>query len=267
MEIKRKRGIYLVPNLLTTGSMFSGFFSMVATIDGQFVTAATAIIIAGIFDCLDGKAARMTNTTSKFGIEYDSISDVISFGVAPSLLIYSWALHSFARVGWIAAFLFLVCSALRLARFNVQVATVESKRFTGMPTPAAAGMIATTIIFNNHFNNLLGTQKPLLILLMTYMLAFLMVSNITYISFKEFNLKRRKPFSVLVSSVLFLIILAAEPEVTLFGLGIMYTLSGIIMLPVRYFKKSLFPAGEDSIPEKLETTADHDIEDKDILLH
>ena len=143
-----RKGIYIIPNLITTTALFLGFSSIILSFQGDFKTAAWAILLAGIFDMLDGKVARLTNTTSKFGIEYDSLSDLISFGVAPGLLAFTWAFQPFGKSGWVAAFLYVVCAALRLARFNVQSETVEKQKFKGLPSPGAAGMIAasTTVV-------------------------------------------------------------------------------------------------------------------------
>ncbi|NTW99850.1 MAG: CDP-diacylglycerol--serine O-phosphatidyltransferase [Geobacteraceae bacterium] len=145
-----RKGIYILPNLFTTGSMFAGFYGMIAGINGDYRTAAICILVSAVFDGLDGKVARATGTTSKFGVEYDSLADLVAFGVAPGLIMYFWALKPFGRLGWLAAFLFVVCGALRLARFNVQVETVESKRFVGLPIPAAASMVASTVLFFQH---------------------------------------------------------------------------------------------------------------------
>ncbi len=224
-----RRGIYILPNLFTTGSLFAGFYSMVATLGGDYRTAAIWVLVSSIFDGLDGKVARATGTTSKFGVEYDSLADLVAFGVTPGLLMYSWALKPFGRLGWLAAFLFVVCGALRLARFNVQVNTVESKRFVGLPIPAAASMVSATVLLFYHFG-WPSSYKKLAILVLIYSLAFLMVSNIKYYSFKDPGIIRRQPFAFLVLSILLLIIIAAEPIVMLFVIFICYILSG----PVGY---------------------------------
>lgn len=221
-----KRGIYLIPNLLTTGNLFSGFYSIVAVFSANYFHAALAILIAMAFDFLDGKSARLTKTTSRFGVEYDSLADMVSFGVAPGILIYSWALTHFGRAGWVAAFLFVVCGALRLARFNVQAASVESKYFSGLPIPAAAGVIASLVVLDLHILRMGSEIKPFLILGFIYVLAFLMVSTFRYRSFKDFHLRNRKPFSVLVSAILGLIVLAAAPQIMLFAFFAGYAISG-----------------------------------------
>ncbi len=221
-----KKGVYVLPNLITMGNIFCGFYAIVAVLKGVHEYAAIAILIAGIFDGLDGWVARMTNSASRFGIEFDSLADILSFGIAPALLIYSWNLMSVGRVGWSAAFLFLLCGALRLARFNVQFNNSESKHFTGLPIPGAAGMIASLIILHHHLH--LGKPEPLLIILLTYLLAFLMVSNIKYHSLKEVHLKKRRPFGILVAASLLLFILTAEPQLMLTILFALYILSGIV---------------------------------------
>jgi CDP-diacylglycerol--serine O-phosphatidyltransferase len=235
-----RRGIYLIPNLLTTGNLFSGFYALIAVFNADYLNAAMAILVAMAFDVLDGKSARLTKTTSRFGVEYDSLADVVSFGVAPALLIFSWALSSYGRMGWVAAFLFLACGTLRLARFNVQAGTVESKHFVGLPIPAAAGVIASLVVMDHHILRMGAEVKPLLILGLIYALAFLMVSTFRYRSFKDFHLRGRKPFHMLVSAVLILIVLAAEPQILMFVLFAGYAISGVIDRPVAAIGRKLF---------------------------
>ena len=227
MSENMRKGIYILPNLFTTGSLFAGFYSMVASTNGDFRTAAIWILVSSIFDGLDGKVARLTGTASKFGVEYDSLADLVSFGVTPGLLMYCWALRPFGRLGWLAAFLFVACAALRLARFNVQVTTVESKRFVGLPTPAAASMVSSTVLLFSHFG-WPSSYKKLAILILIYLLAFLMVSNFRYYSFKDPELIKRQPFFFLVAAVLLLTIIAAMPVQMLFILFIGYIFSGPI---------------------------------------
>lgn len=236
MSESMRKGIYILPNLFTTGSLFAGFYSMVATMNGDYKSAAVWVLVSSIFDGLDGKVARLTGTSSKFGVEYDSLADLVAFGVTPGLLMYSWALKPFGRLGWLAAFLFVVCGALRLARFNVQVNTVESKRFVGLPIPAAASMVSATVLLFYHFG-WPSSYKKLAILLLIYFLAFLMVSNIKYYSFKDPELIKRQPFGFLVFAVVLLIVIAAAPVLMLFVLFICYIMSGpigfIMTLPRR----------------------------------
>ncbi|HEY5973734.1 MAG TPA: CDP-diacylglycerol--serine O-phosphatidyltransferase [Geobacteraceae bacterium] len=222
-----RKGIYILPNLFTTGSLFAGFYGMVASMGGEYKTAAIWILVSSVFDGLDGKVARATGTTSKFGVEYDSLADLVAFGVAPGLLMYSWALKPFGRLGWLAAFLFVVCGALRLARFNVQVDTVESKRFVGLPIPAAASMVSSTVLLFHHFG-WPSSYKKLAILLLIYFLAFLMVSNVRYYSFKDPEMIKRQPFGFLVGVVVLLTVVAAEPALMMFTLFICYVASGPI---------------------------------------
>lgn len=220
-----KKGIYILPNLVTAASLFAGFYSMVATLNGNYGSAAVWIFISAVCDGLDGKVARLTGTTSKFGVEFDSLADLVAFGVTPAFLMYAWALKPFGRLGWVAAFLFLVCGALRLARFNVQVDTVESKRFVGLPIPGAASMVAATVLLFTHFG-WPSSYKKIAILAMIYLLAFLMVSNFRYYSFKDPALIKRQPFGFLLLAVVLLIVVAAEPVVMTFAILLIYTLSG-----------------------------------------
>ncbi|MBJ6799392.1 CDP-diacylglycerol--serine O-phosphatidyltransferase [Geomonas propionica] len=228
-----RKGIYILPNLFTAGSLFAGFYCMVSTVNGDYRTAALWILASSIFDGLDGKVARLTGTASKFGVEFDSLADVVSFGAAPGLLMYCWALRPFGRLGWLAGFLFLACAALRLARFNVQVETVESKRFVGLPTPAAASMVSAMILFFYHMGWPASYNK-VAILVLIYFLALLMVSNVKYYSFKDPSLIKRQPFALLVLAVLLLIVIAAEPVIMLFTIFICYILSGPIGFVVTY---------------------------------
>jgi len=230
-----KRGIYILPNLVTTGSLFAGFYSLVSTLNGNYSVAALWIFGSAVCDGLDGKVARLTGSTSKFGVEYDSLADLVAFGVTPALMVFAWALRPFGRLGWLAAFLFVACGALRLARFNVQVNTVESKRFVGLPIPAAACMVASTVLLFHHFDRLPQELfqapfmfKRLAIITLIYLLAFLMVSNFRYYSFKDPALIKRQPFGFLLLAVILLIIVVAEPVVMTFVIMLCYVLSGPI---------------------------------------
>lgn len=224
---RSRRGIYVLPNIFTSLNLFFGFYAVIASINGKFVTAAVAIIIGVLFDIMDGKIARATNTSSKFGMEYDSLADLISFGLAPGLMIYLWALKPLGRIGWLAAFLFLACGALRLARFNSQIDTVSSDHFVGLPIPGGAGMAATTVLFC-HKLGIEGKINPIFILVLVYSLSFLMVSTIKYNSFKKPELFRKMNFNVLVAVILILIFIAAQPSVALFFVGLVYVVSGPI---------------------------------------
>ena len=224
-----RKGIYILPNLFTTGCLFCGFFALLRTIQEDFFSAAIFILISGLLDGMDGRIARYTNTTSRFGVEYDSLADVIAFCVAPGILVFSWALEPFGRLGWLAAFLFVVCGALRLARFNIQINTVESRYFSGLPTPAAALLVATAVMVYYKWGGDTGVSRHGIILITTYVLAFLMVSTVKYYGFKDIELFRRKPFRWLVIAILLIIVIAYEPEYTLFGLSLLYVISGPIL--------------------------------------
>jgi CDP-diacylglycerol--serine O-phosphatidyltransferase len=231
-----KKGIYVLPSFLTSLSLLAGFYSIIATINGDFVNAAWAILISGIFDGIDGRVARLTHSTTKFGVEYDSLSDLIAFGVAPGILVYWWALKPLGRWGWLAAFLYVICGAIRLARFNVQVNTVESKYFQGLPIPAAAGLVATVVIFLTH----VGIEPQVLqipLLLISYCLAALMVSTVKFNSFKELQLARRKPFNAILILILLIFFVVSAPQVMLFCLSFAYVLSGPTAFVIHLVRK------------------------------
>jgi len=222
---RNKRGIYILPNLFTSCSLFGGFYAIIAAIQGRYDAAAIAILISAIFDGLDGQIARFTRTTSQFGIEYDSLSDVIAFGVAPGLLAFEWSLKPFGRFGWLAVFLYIICGALRLARFNIQKSNLESRHFKGLPIPGAAVFIATLVLFVNSLGGLTD-NKCTLIISTIYLLSFLMVSTIDYLSHKQLELFKQKPFNVLVATVLLFIVVAYKPALMLFLFSAMYVISG-----------------------------------------
>jgi len=232
-----KRGVYILPNFLTSLGLFCGFFSIITTMHGDYLKAAWAIVIAGVFDALDGRIARMTHTTSRFGLEYDSLSDLVAFGVAPALLSYSWVLDQHGRMGWLAAFLFVGCGAVRLARFNVLSGSMKSGYFQGMPIPAAAGMVASTVIFCFHFNFVDKTPLSMIFVLMIFFLAFLMVSNISFRSFKDFDLRSRMPVSSVVLVILLIVVIAAEPQIMLFSIGVLYLLSALVFHALEVLKR------------------------------
>ncbi|MCS6838051.1 MAG: CDP-diacylglycerol--serine O-phosphatidyltransferase [Bdellovibrionaceae bacterium] len=216
--------IYLLPNLLTTGNIFCGFYSVILSIKGLFEWAAYAIVAASVFDMLDGRLARITRSTSKFGAEYDSMSDLVSFGFAPSLLLYLWALEPFGRLGWLSAFFFLACAALRLARFNVQSHVIEKAYFQGLPSPMAAGIIASSVLAFDSLD--IPSQGSYLLLFMTLFLGVLMISTFRYRSFKDLDLKQRLPFKYLVAGVFIIAVVAYRPEVNLFLLFMTYAVLG-----------------------------------------
>lgn len=236
--IRMKKGVYILPNLFTTGNLFCGFWAIVTVHQEDYFYAAAAILVACVFDALDGKVARFSGSMSKFGIQYDSLADLVSFGLAPAFLGFSWALRPYGRFGWLAAFLFVACGALRLARFNVMAAAGDTKYFKGLPIPAAASMIALTILLYQRLIET-GGVKDVVILVMIYVLAFLMVSNIRYASFKEFNLAKRKPFSLFIFIVLTLVVVIMEPVIVLFAFMLTYTLSGPVNMLVGFRRRRL----------------------------
>lgn len=242
--ISSKGKICLLPSIITTASLFSGFYAIVAAINGQYFHAAVAIIISGVFDGLDGRVARLTGTTSKFGMEYDSLCDLVAFGVAPSLLAYEWVLRTYGRYGWLAAFLYVATTALRLARFNTQDTTSSNNEFTGLPCPAAGGMIAVSVLFCTFFE-ITGTLRDFIVLGMVYSLSYLMVSSVKYMSFKHAETDRAKKFQVLVGFVLLMMVLATEPRVTLFVLGAVYVLSGPLVAGYRLVTRGRSPVVEE----------------------
>lgn len=235
-RLRRRMGmhIYVLPNLVTTANMFFGFFAIIQAIKGQYLFASYAVVAAAFFDQLDGRVARMTHTTSQFGAEYDSLCDLVSFGVAPALLLYLWALHPFGRLGWVVSFLFAACGALRLARFNVQKNLVESAYFQGLPIPMAAGIVASCVLFVEDLE--LDPVGAVPVLLMTALLAFVMVSNFRYRSFKDIDLKQRLPFSYLVLGVLLLTVVVLRHEIMIFALFLGYALLGAVFGVLRWGK-------------------------------
>ncbi len=239
---KKRRGVYLLPNLITSASLLGGFYSIVAAFDGKYEIAAIVIIISGFLDGLDGRVARLTGTSTKFGEEYDSLSDVVAFGIAPGVLIFTWALRPFGKYGWIAASLFVLSGALRLARFNVQTETTPKNYFKGLPIPMGAGLVASTVLFLM----LLGVEqssKHIPTLALVYIVSYLMISNVKYYSFRELSPEHRMPFRILVGLIFLLLLVVAEPAVMLFVLSMGYALSGpiaglVILLRKRFGKGS-----------------------------
>lgn len=218
--------IYVLPNLITTANIFFGFFAIIQSVKGHFKSAAYAIVLAAIFDMLDGRLARLTRSTSKFGAEYDSLCDLVSFGVAPAVLLYLWALQPFGRLGWVACFFFMTAGALRLARFNVQAHLIEKGFFQGLPIPMAAGIVASSVLA--YYDMGWIAEGDVGLLLMTFVVALVMVSNFRYRSFKDIDLRERLPFHNLVLGVLLLAWVAYQPELNLFILFIVYTVLGAI---------------------------------------
>lgn len=227
---RRRQVIYVVPNLLTTGNLFCGLYAIMAVFGANYVKAAIAILVALVFDVLDGQSARWTKTTSQFGIEYDSLADLVSFGVAPGVLIYSWALSGYGLLGLAMIFAFVGCGALRLARYNVLTGTMDNRYFMGLPIPAAAGVLASLMLLDHHILRVGQEVKPVLTLIVTLALAFLMVSTIRYTKFKGMRLLAGEGFMYVVWGVLVIMLIAAAPQIALFMLFAGYALSGVVML-------------------------------------
>jgi CDP-diacylglycerol--serine O-phosphatidyltransferase len=224
-----KKGVYLLPNTLTLCGMFCGFYAIMSAINGNFIYAAWAIILANIFDGLDGWIARLTNTTTRFGVELDSLSDLVAFGVAPSVMMYKWSLMPFGRLGWAAAFLFVACGALRLARFNVQTSAPGSKAFKGMPIPGAATILASVVIFYYWYEVREDIpDKNVFYPLFTIALSLLMVSTLRFHGLKEIDFKEKKPFWVLIVFVIVLFFLLVHPQAAIFIFAMAYLVWGII---------------------------------------
>ena len=233
---QRSKGIYLLPNLFTTAGLFAGFYAIIAAVDGHFANASIAIFVAMIMDGLDGRVARMTHTESDFGAEYDSMADMVSFGIAPALIIHQWALTSWGKIGWLGAFVFAACAALRLARFNTQVASADKRYFQGLASPAAAALIAGFVWLGADLG-WEGTDKRLIAIIVSVGAGILMVSNIRYHSFKEIDLRGKVPFIVLVALMGAFAVIYLHPPVVLFVGFLVYVISGPVLSLVQLRKR------------------------------
>lgn len=241
---RRPRGVYLLPNLFTTAALFCGFYAIIAALQNRFEPAAVAVFIAMVLDGLDGRVARLTNTESEFGAEYDSMADLVSFGLAPALIMYEWALSSmtsmgplWSKVGWLAAFFYTVMAALRLARFNVQHGSTDKRYFIGLPSPSAAAIVSGTVWFGVD----LGLSGPQLLwpaLLITLSAGALMFSKILYFSFKQVDLHKRVPFASVLIVVLTLVVISIDPPKVLFGGFLLYVLSGPVLFLIRSYQRN-----------------------------
>jgi CDP-diacylglycerol--serine O-phosphatidyltransferase len=251
MPDQRRRGIYLLPNLLTTAGLFSGFFAIVSSMNGRFEAAAVAIFVAMIFDGLDGRVARMTNTQSAFGAEYDSMADMVSFGVAPALVAYNWGLTDLGKIGWLAAFIYVSGAALRLARFNTQIGIADSRYFQGLASPAAAALVAGLVWVGVEYQ-IDGSTVGIVVALVTGMSGLLMVSNFKYNSFKELNLHGKVPFVALLIIMLIFVVVATEPALVLFISFALYALAG----PINTFRSVDKVRLEDVVGDSPEEDAD-----------
>lgn len=236
--IKRPRGIYLLPNLLTTAAIFFGFYAVVAAMKGNFDIAAIAVFVAMVADGLDGRVARMTNTQTAFGAEYDSLSDMVAFAIAPALIVYSWSLSNLGKLGWLVAFVYTAATALRLARFNTQAMDEDKRYFQGLPCPSAAAVVAGMVWLGCSYN-LSGVYVAIPAAIITFLMAGLMVSRIRYYSFKQIDFKGKVPFFAVVIFVLILAAVAIDPPEMLFGTFLLFALSGPVMTlwQIRKMKK------------------------------
>ncbi len=231
----RRRGIYLLPNLLTTGGLLAGYYAIVAAIGGRYVAAAVAVFVAGVLDGIDGRVARMTNTQTEFGVQYDSLADLVSFGVAPSLVMFTWSLSTlkavgpaWGKIGWAAAFLYAACAALRLARFNTQVGSQDKRYFQGLASPAAAGLMMSFVWIANEYE-FAGHEVSWAALAVTLIAALLMVSRVRYLSFKSGKRSDRVPFFAVPVALLVLVAIVVDPPEVLFAISVLYVASGLAM--------------------------------------
>lgn len=228
---QRHKGVYLLPNLITTGALFAGFYAIVAAMNGHFENAAIAIVVAGILDGMDGGVARLTNTQSRFGAEYDSLSDCVAFGVAPGLVAYSWGLSELGKVGWAAAFIYVACAALRLARFNVQSGSTDKRFFIGLPSPSGAGLVAT-MVWLGASRGIDGNDLSWAVALLTAGAGLLMVSNVRFHSFKEYHIGR-VPMRVLLGVIVAFAIILMDPPLVLLVVALTYIGSGPVLHVLR----------------------------------
>lgn len=228
-RINRGRGIYLLPNLFTTAALFAGFYAIVAASSQHFEAAAVAVFVAIVLDGLDGRIARLTHTESEFGAQYDSLSDMVSFGLSPALVVYEWSLAGMDKAGWLAAFIYAAAAALRLARFNTQVGSADKRYFQGLPSPAAAGLVAGLVWLGTRYDFSLFFVTQGFTLFLTVAAGILMVSNVRYNSFKELDLRGRVPFMTILIIVLVFVFISIEPPLVLFGLLLLYAVSGPVL--------------------------------------
>ncbi len=233
----KHRGYYLLPNMMTLASLLTGFLGILWSIDGRFEMAAIAIIVSCVFDGLDGKLARLTNSASDFGVQLDSLADLVAFGVGPAVMIHQWATHEFGRLGIMASFLVMACGALRLARFNIQTGKISKKFFIGLPIPAAACTLATFVLFSSYIPMSMSDWIPRITLGLAFLVSILMVSNVRYASFKDAEVIRAHRFSATVTALLIFVLVASEPKLLSFIFFIGYIISGLVysyfILPLR----------------------------------
>lgn len=265
----RRKGVYLLPNLVTTAALFAGFFAIISGMNGNFTNAAMAIFAAQLLDGFDGRVARMTNTTSAFGVQYDSLSDMVSFGLAPALVMFSWGLEPLGKLGWAAAFVFSACAALRLARFNTQVDTVDKRYFVGLASPPAAALLWATVWSWHDVEP--SYEVSVLLALLTTVIGLLMVSNVRYTSFKGIDLKGRVPFVVLFAAVLIFVLVTVDPARMLLLMAVTYCCSGPIYWCYQTFKankKTVAGDAQGAVAQKadsvVESEASADVKKDDL---
>ncbi len=259
-KTKRSRGIYLLPNLFTTAALFSGFFAILASINGNYEQAAMAIFMAMILDGLDGRVARLTNTQSAFGAEYDSLADVISFGLAPSIVLYQWALTDMGKVGWLAAFVYAAGTALRLARFNTQIGIADKRYFQGLPSPAGAAIMAGALWVSVD-NGIEGKDVSYLVAFISISVGLLMVSNVRYHSFKDVDFKGKVPFFVMVIVMLAFAVVLSQPPLVLFLVFLAYAISGpVVTLTKLKQHRQVRNAGTESVDSEPDPTSSPDLD-------
>ena len=242
---RMRKGIYLLPNLFTTGALFAGFYAIIAAMNGRFEIAAIAIFLAGLLDGLDGRVARLTNTQSAFGAEYDSLSDMVSFGIAPALIVYLWSLvylrdvsNLMGKLGWLAAFIYATATALRLARFNTQIGVADKRYFQGLASPAAAAVVMGAVWVCESYG-IAGHDVTYAALILTTAAGALMVSRFSYYSFKDLDLRKRVPFVAILAMVLIFVFLSIETATVLFSFFFLYTLSGPVISLFRWNRKRM----------------------------
>jgi CDP-diacylglycerol--serine O-phosphatidyltransferase len=240
---RRRRGIYILPNLFTTANLFAGFYAIVQAMNGNYEYAAVAIFIAMLLDGVDGRVARMTHTQSEFGVEYDSLCDMLSFGAAPALVVYEWALRGMGKLGWIAAFIYCAGAALRLARFNTNVGVVDKRFFQGLPSPAAASLIAGLVWVVNDFG-VSGEDVRVYACALTIFAGLTMISNVPYWSGKEINLRKSVPFIVVAAIAIFFALTAFYPPGVMFALFLVYAGSGYALLVWRFLQRRKNPPAQ-----------------------
>jgi CDP-diacylglycerol--serine O-phosphatidyltransferase len=269
--LPRRRGIYILPNLFTTAALFCGFFAIVQAMNSHFESAAIAIFVAMLFDGLDGRIARLTQTQSEFGAEYDSLSDMVCFGAAPALVVYEWALIGMGKLGWIIAFIYCAGAALRLARFNTNIDVVDKRFFQGLPSPAAA-VLVSGLVWVSIDNNTSGADVKWLAALLTFFGGISMVSNMPFWSGKSINLKKSVPFIVVIALVLAFALVATYPPGVFFGLFVAYALSGYVLYGWRWWQHHQHTGTPEDphdvatiipVDEDVEDVADEDVPDED----